>query len=104
MQSLTGKPVPKSYWTYALEYCSLELDEVIPSRFRRIDHYWRRTGAMMNDSGNGKAKYVQLYQLAIFVVCVSHVTAVSECSFSINKKLLETHGKSIQEETIVVIR
>ena len=102
MQSVTGKPALKSYWLYALEYCSLEPDEVIPSQFRPIDHHWRSIGAILND--DGKLKYVQLYQLAKCVLYVSRGNAVPERGFSINKKLLEAHGNSIQEETIVVIR
>ena len=75
---------------------------VIPSRIRRIDHYWGSIGAILND--DGKPKYVQLYYLAKSILSVSHGNAVSKLDFSINKKLLEAHGNSMQEETIVAIR
>ena len=96
------RPVPKSYWPYALEYCGLEPEVVTPSRYRRIDHYWRSIGGMLNC--DGKPKYVQLFQLAICILSFSDGNAVPERGFSINKKLLDAHGNSIQEETIVAIR
>ena len=80
----------------------MELHEVIPSCFRRIDHYWRSIGAILN--GHGKPKYVQLYQLTKCVFPFSNGSAVPECDFNTSKKLLEAHKNSIQEEIILAIR
>ena len=101
MWFLTERPAPKSYWPYALEYCGLEGEVLTPSRYRLIDHYWRSIRGMLDC--DGKPKYVQLFQFAKCVFSFSHGNVVPEWGFSINKKLLDAHGSSIQEETIVAI-
>ena len=90
MPSLTGKPAPKNYWSYALEYCIiLEPDEVIPSRFRCINHYWRSIGAILNN--DGKPKYVQLYQPDKSVLSVSHALSLMRMQFQ-NLALVSTRN------------
>lgn len=72
------------------------------SQIKRVDDFWRQVGHLKKCDGS--AKYPQLY---IFVKCLlslSHGNAVPERGFSVNKKILESHGTSIGEDTIVALR
>ena len=100
MQSLTGKPVPKSYWSYALEYCRLEPTEVITSWSKLLP----TTGEalvlcwVMIESQN----MCSFFSLP-YVSSVSRRNAALECGLGINKKQLQAHGNSILGETIVSV-
>ena len=49
-------------------------------------------------------KYPQLLPLVKCVLSLSHGNSVLERGFSINKILLDAHGHSIKEDTIVALR
>lgn len=88
-----------SYWKYAYEVCGLEIQtEEESSLYKRIDHYWSYVGKLVGD--DGQPKYTQLFALAKCILSLSHGNAVPEKGFSINRKLIEIHGSSINEETI----
>ena len=40
---------PKSYWPYALNVCDQDQEERVPSRYKRIDDYWRNIGELKDD-------------------------------------------------------
>ena len=100
----TSKVSQASYWQDAMERCGLVEggNENFESCYKRIDHYWRKIGELVDEDG-GK-KYTQLANLALTVCSLSHGNAVSERGFSVNKALLESHGYTIQEDTIVLLR
>ena len=91
-----------SYWSHALELCGLAPINKKTSKYVRIDSYWGKVGKILD--GNGNLKYPQLFQLAKCVLSLSHGNSVPERGFSINKILLDAHGTSIKEDTIVAIR
>ena len=68
----------------------------------RIDRYWAKVSAVVDDNGN--KKFDQLFALVRCVLSVSHGNAFPERGFSINKFLLERHGNSCNEDTIVALR
>ena len=49
-------------------------------------------------------KYIQLFPLVRCVLSLSHGSSVPERGFSINKILLDAHGHSIKEDTVVALR
>ena len=57
----------------------------------------------MTDNENGSYKYPQLVALIKCVLSLRHGNAVPERGFSINKILLESHGYTIQNDTIVCL-
>ena len=69
--------------------------------FLRIDHYWSRVGKMCDDAGQYKFKHFP--SLAKCVLSMSHGNAAPEHCFLLNKKRLDIHGTSIQDETITVL-
>ena len=56
----------------------------------------------MDESG-GK-KFPQLFAMARCVLSISHGNAFPERGFSINKYILERHGKQLVESTIIALR
>ena len=100
----TSKVSQASYWQDAMERCGLVEggNENFESCYKRIDHYWRKIGELVDEDG-GK-KYTELANLALTVCSLSHGNAAPERGFSVNKALLESHGYTIQEDTIVSLR
>ena len=90
-----------SYWEDAFKAFDLKIPFNIPKQ-QRIDIYWRKVGAIEDESG--KMKYPQLFRLVKCVLSISHGNSVPERGFSINKHLLSLHGSSIKDETIVALR
>ena len=93
---------PKSYWPYALKVCDLDQEERVPSRYKYIDDYWRNIGELKDDEG--ALKYLQLHMLARCILSLSHGNAVPERGFSINGKILDAHGYSVSEESVIALR
>ena len=94
-----------SYWRKAYEIAGVGVDsnEVSSaSTTRRIDDFWFELSERLDD--NGKKKFPQLWTLVKCVMLVSHGNADPERGFSINKHMLQIHGNSLGEETIVAIR
>ena len=92
---------PKSHWPYVLKVCNLDQEETVPWPYKRIGHYWRNIGELKDDEG--ALKYHQLYMLTQFILSLSYDNAVPDCGFSINGKILDAHGYSISEETIIAV-
>ena len=101
-QPLKSGPVQFSYWRYALEKCALKEKQETNSKYKRIDHFWSKVGSLTDD--NGCLKYTQLFCLIKCVLSLSHGNSVPERGFSINKLLLESHGYTLQGDTIEALR
>ena len=72
------------------------------THFVRIDYYSSKIGKIRDDAGQYKFKH--LASLANCVLSFSHGNAAPERGFSLNKKLLDIHGTSIQDETITALK
>lgn len=70
--------------------------------FVRIDHYWSRVFRIEDE--NGKQKYPQLEALVKCILTLSHGNAGPEKGFSINKAILQSHGSSLSEDTLIALR
>ena len=92
----------KSYWVRAREECGLDSTLTSPACFVRINHFWRRIGNLVDEFG--AKKYPQLAKLAQFVLSLSHGNSTPERGFSVNKLLLDVHGYSTYEDTIIALR
>ena len=90
-----------SYWARAWEECGLDATTTSPTSSVRIDHFWRRIGNLVNEYG--AKKYHQLAKLAQCVLSVSHGNSTPERGFSVNKQLLDVHGYSTYEDTIIAL-
>ena len=55
---------------------------------------------MTNDTGN--INYSQLFNLVKAILSLSHGYVSAESGFSVNKAVLNAHGKSLKEKTIEV--
>ena len=71
-------------------------------KLERIDTYWGKIGSIKDDSDH--LKYLQLFALVKYVSCISHSNSVTERGFSINKRLLDIHGNSTLNDTILALR
>ena len=91
-----------SYWAYAHEVCGMPLVDKSPNKFVRIDKYWSKIGELVGDKGC--YMYQQLIALIKCVLSLSHGNAVPERGSSINNILLEAHGYTIKNDTIVALR
>ena len=67
-----------------------------------MDTYWKVIGNLRDDKGT--LKYPQLFSLVKSVLSLSHGNSTPERGFSINKLLLEAHGYTIYEDTIIALR
>ena len=92
----------QSYWKRAEEQCGLNPIIAKKSLFKRIDYFWKRIGEIRDD--NGSLKFPQLFELAQCVLSLSHGNSTPERGFSINKIMLEAHGYTMYEDTIVALR
>ena len=97
----TSSRIQPSYWRRAEELCCLQGAAPV-RKFKRIDEYWRRIGALTDDNGN--LKYAQLFCLAKCVLSLSHGNAIPERGFSINKQILNIHGYSTYSVTLEALR
>lgn len=85
-----------SYWPYAFEGCGLEEDEEESCKYKHINYYWGSVRSPVFDmvSQNVHASVKSVPSLF-------HGNAVPERGFSINKKLLDSHGTATYEDIIV---
>ena len=67
-----------------------------------IDQYWHKVGTMKNDDRT--PKYPQLLALVKCCLSLFHGNATPERGFSINKRILETHGASLSENCLIALR
>ena len=91
----------ESYWKKAEELLGLKANAP-EKRYKRIDEYWAKIGSLTDDAGN--LKYLQLFCLVKCVLSLSHGNSIPERGFSINKQMLNVHGYSTSEHTIVSLR
>ena len=91
----------ESYWARAQEEYGLDSTLTSPACFVRIDHFWRRIGNLVDEFG--AKKYHQLAKLAHCVLSLSHRNSTPERGFSVNKRLLDVHGYSTYEDTIIAL-
>lgn len=94
-----------SYWKYAYSLVGInECEQDEENKYRRIDDYWSDID-QIRDSITGTFKYPTLCKLALNCLFIlPHGNADPERGFSINKKMLDIHGSSTKEETIVALR
>ena len=90
-----------SYWENAVKDFDLKVPSKVPKQ-QRIDLCQRKIVTIKNDSG--QLKYPQLFSLANCLFSISHGNSVPEKGFSINKHLLDIHGNSTKDDTIVALR
>ena len=64
--------------------------------------YWRKIGSIKN--GSGQLEYLQLFSLGKCVFSNSHDNSLPETAFSINKHLLDIHGNSTKDDTVIALR
>lgn len=67
-----------------------------------VDEYWFKIGQIKSD--DGFLKYPQLFALAKCCLTLSHGNAAPERGFSINKNILQVHGTSLSESTLIALR
>ena len=67
-----------------------------------IDKIWQKVEIMVDSDGS--LKYPQLFALMKYVLSLSHGHAVPERGFSMNKIMLESHGYTIDNDTIAALR
>ena len=89
-----------SDWSY-IQNDTAQLGGSKSRHFVRIDHYWSKIGKIRDDAGQYKFKH--LASLANCVLSLSHRNAAPERGFSLNKKLLDIHGTTIQDKTITAL-
>ena len=97
----------KSYWKYAYGIAGMEDNDdntQEESGFRRIDEFWLSVSKIADET-TGLLKFTKLCTFALLCVFVlPHGNAEPGRGFSINKHLLEIHGPSMKEDTIVALR
>ena len=67
-----------------------------------MDEIWQKVETMVDSDGS--LKYPQLFALMKYVLSLSHGNAVPERGFSMNKIMLESHGYTIDNDTIAALR
>ena len=68
----------------------------------KIDEFWQKVGSIKEKDGS--SRYPQLFALIKCVLSLSHGNAVPERGFSVNKIMLESHGYTIDNDTIAALR
>ena len=68
----------------------------------RVDSFWSKVFEIKDDLGN--KKYPRLASIIKCILTISHGNAGPERGFSINKTILQVHGSSLGEDTLVSIR
>jgi len=100
--SSSSRRVQHSYWEYAHSICMMEPVSSPSDAQCRMDEYWQKVSTIIDSDGS--LKYPQLTALIKCVMSLSHGNAVSERGFSINKIMLESHGYTIDNDTIAALR
>ena len=101
-KSTSGR-IQYSYWEHALECFHLTtITTSVSSQYKKVDHYWLNVNNIVDSKG--RKKYTQLFCLAFCLFSLSHGNSTPERGFSINKVLLESHGYTMQNDTISVLR
>ena len=99
----TSWRIQYSYWEHALECCRLTTNTTsVSSQYKRVDHYWRNVNNILGSKG--RTNYTQLFCLACCLFSLSHSNSTPEGGFPINKVLLESHGYTMQNDTISALR
>ena len=102
----TGKTYEQpSYWKHAYSLAGIEDGgQEEENKYRRIDDYWSDI-ADIRDSITGGFKYPKLSKLALHsILILPQGNSDPERGFSINKKMLDVHGSSTKEDTIIALR
>ena len=98
---LSVKKPSTSYWKNLEHEYGLDSQNSSSIYFRRIDTFWKHIGNLRDT--NRSFKYPQLFSLVKCILSLSHGNSTPERGFSINK-LLDAHGYTIYEDTIVGLR
>ena len=94
-----------SYWKYAYGLVGevVEIDPKDVYKFRRIDEFWMDV-VKITDESSGNHKYSKLCKLVLSCLLIlPHGNSDPERGFSINKHVLQVHGTSLKEDTIVAL-
>lgn len=67
-----------------------------------MESYWRKKQCLKNEDRNQKYQYVP--NMVLTILPVTHGNADPKRRNSINKHLIEKHGKNIEEDTLESIR
>ena len=101
-KSTSGR-IQYSYWEHALECFHLTtITTSVSSQYKKVDHYWLNVNNIVDSKG--RKKYTRLFCLAFCLFSLSHGNSTPERGFSINNVLLESHGYTMQNDTISVLR
>lgn len=74
----------------------MEKDESF--KYKHIYIYWRSVALITGD--DRKTKYLQLFTLLKYIISLSHRNTVPERRFSVNKRLVNSHGSTVYEDTL----
>ena len=96
-----GRP-QQSYWSYAFKEAGVENYDREEESYCRVDDYWGKVEGMLDECV--EKRYFHLCSLAKCLLTLSHGNADPERGLSLTKKVLDIHGTSLSEETIVTIR
>ena len=100
-QSPCSSKNQNSYWKEIESEFGMEPQNLL-KHYKSTDHYWRQICHLRGDKG--ALKYAQLFALVKYVLLVSPGINTLEHGFSTNKIMLETHGYTIYDDTIVTLR
>ena len=89
-----------SYWKQAYEICKLNEPHKEQTKYKRIDLYWYRVSKLTN----GNINYIQLFNLVKAIPSLNPVNVSARSGLSINKAILDVHGKSLKNNTIEALR
>lgn len=91
-----------SYWKETeFEWCDIEQKDVGDTHVP-VDEYWAHVFGMEDE--NGQIKFPQLSALIKCILSLSHGNSGPEKGFSLNKAILQTHGVSLNEDTLSALR
>ena len=82
-----------------LQACGLQPAFKHSTLCKRVDNFWSKIGSLANEHGN--LKYPKLYALVHARLSLSHGNAYPKRKFSINKQLLQSHGYTMKDKSIV---
>lgn len=89
-----------SYWADSYEQFDVQKCETNYFKIY-VESYWRKIQYLKKENGNQKYKYLPNMVLTILL---PHGNAGPERRFSMNKTLVEKHGKNIDQDTLESIR
>lgn len=93
----------ESYWEdveTVWSDCTLQTEETPNSV--RVDTFWSKIFEIKDNHGH--KKYRQLEGLVKSVLTLSHGNSGPESGFSMNQQILESHGNSLSDDTLIAIR